>query len=236
MPAAPGQIAPGQFAPGSPLPASLRQANSLRYRLAPVSPCRASRPRSRGRTRKRHRPCRRALRPRIVAARRRKVRRAMNSTRLGAWIVLGSLSLSACTTAPSSRATPPSPPPPCVEVQVEPVPRSPAPPPSAPACCRHLRCRPRSPWGRCGRPSLRPWWRRRSPLAPRPRLRRRASIVFNFDNADVSGDPGRRGDQASTMCWRRRARGQGHVQDHRTYRATTSSTSSPFSTSTDSPR
>ena len=113
----------------------------------------------------------------------------MNSARLGAWMALGALSLSACTTAPSGRTAPPAPPPTRIEVQAEPVspppapplapPPSPpaAPPPPPPPALSVGPVRPPEP-----PPALPP-----TPPAPAPVPTGGAapSIVFNFDNADV---------------------------------------------------
>ncbi len=113
----------------------------------------------------------------------------MNSVRLGAWMALGALSLSACTTAPSGRAAPPAPPPTRVEVKSEPVAPPPAPPlapppgppatppPPPPPALSVGPVRPPEP-----PPALPP-----TPPAPAPVPTGGAapSIVFNFDNADV---------------------------------------------------
>ena len=110
----------------------------------------------------------------------------MISARFGAWIVLGSLSLSACTTAPSSRATPPAPPPPRVDVQVEPVPPPPAPPPSAPAVPPPPPVPPALSVGPVRPPEPPPVVAPAPPTPPPvPAGTAAPSIVFNFDNADV---------------------------------------------------
>ena len=112
-----------------------------------------------------------------------------NSAKLGAWLLLASLSLSACTSAPAGRASkPPEPPRPRIEVRSE----LSAPPPSPPAA---MPAQPGPPPFSVGpvRPPEPPMAPPPAPPAPpppplpppQPGSAGAPTIVFNFDNADV---------------------------------------------------
>ena len=108
----------------------------------------------------------------------------MISTRLGTWLIVVALSLSACTTGPSGRtAKPAAPAPPRVEVKTEPVtPPPPGPPvatpPQPPPPLSVGPVRPPEP------PTAPPPPKPPAP-PPAPASAGAPTIVFNFDNADV---------------------------------------------------
>lgn len=110
----------------------------------------------------------------------------MNRVRVGAWITLGALSLSACTGASSRRAAAPAAPLPTrIEVQAEPVvpppptpPVMPSPPPAPPLSVGPVRppAPPTPPVAPAPTPPAPP---------PVPTGGAAPSIVFNFDSADI---------------------------------------------------
>jgi len=112
-----------------------------------------------------------------------------NSARLGAWLLLASLLLSACTSAPSGRASKPSePPPPRIEVRSElsaPPPTPPAPMPSQPAPPPFSVGPVRPPEPPMAPPPAPPAPPAPPSPPPPPGSAGAPTIVFNFDNADV---------------------------------------------------